>query len=170
MKKKYLLFFGIGSALFFTIACEKTPQPVPTPTAAPTLIAAVEPLSMPQPTPAPVGPDFKAIRKNREVMNPEQIDKYGKNMAGKKIEGWIGYVEKVVASAEENGKSRLVIDMDRETGGVPDVILEGIPTELAQRFQPRQELNFSGTIQGYVDTPDIQFLLSLSEVRIFGYL
>lgn len=102
-------------------------------------------------------------------MQPEQIYQYGRDLAGKEVGGWIGYFHAAIES-EQSGTSRVVIDMDKNAGGLPDVILENIPTEIAQRIQDRQEINFSGTIQGYVDIPESYFLLSLSDVKIYGFL
>ncbi len=151
-------------------ACHKEPVVMaPTPTAIPIATPIPEIAATPAPTPSPEGPDFNLIRMNREIMNDEQTAKYGNNMKGKHIGGWVGYFHKASASAEE-GKMRVVIDMDENAGGIPDVILENIPSEIAQQFQPRQGLNFSGSIQGYVDIPDSRYSLSIADVKIYGYL
>lgn len=173
MKKLHYSIFGIFLPLLLLAACTKqtTPQDLAAaPASASTPAASLaKPTLPPEPTPTPFGPNYGGIRSNREIMNPEQIAKYGPNLSGKKIGGWVGYVAQVLES-DETGKCRLVIDVDNEEAGqLPDIILEGIPAEIAKGFQPRQGLNFSGTIQGFVDIPDCRFLLSLSGVQIFGY-
>ncbi|MBN2329166.1 MAG: hypothetical protein JXR73_18650 [Candidatus Omnitrophica bacterium] len=146
----------------------ETATPTPTPTAVPTSTPTPLPTVTPAPTPAPQGPAFRLIRLNREVMKPEQVEKYGRNLAGKKVAGWIGYFYKALPS-EEAGLSRVVLDMDEAPNGMPDVILENIPNSIAESLQPRQCLNFSGALLGYVDIPDCRFQLSLGDVQIYGY-
>lgn len=167
---RHLILCSILCILFLQTGCEKPQSETASPTPTATLAAVSTPLptAIPAPTPVPEGPGFHPIRLNREIMTPEQTHKYGQDMAGKQVVGWIGYFHSILES-DESGKSRVVIDMDQNEGGIPDVVLEGISSEIAAQLKPRQELNFSGSILGYVSIPDSLYTLSLGEVSIYGF-
>lgn len=164
----FILAFVLTTMLVSSCVKKSEIASAPTPTAVPTATATPLPTATPAPTPAPQGPSFRLIRSNREVMKPEQVYKYGNNLAGKKVAGWIGYFFKALPS-EEPGLSRIAIDMDDRSQAMPDVILENVPNSIAESLQPRQVLNFSGTLLGYVDIPDCRFQLSLGDVQIYGF-
>ena len=166
---KFLPSLLLSIALGFT-ACGK---PAPRKAAAPPpqvreTVQAPKPTVVPGPTPVAVGAPFKKIRLNQQMMTYDQTQQYGKNLSGTKIEGWIGYYVKSIAG--ESGVCRLVIDMDKDAGTLTDVVLENIPQEVADQLSDRQEINFSGTIQGYVSIPGSKYNLALSDVKIYQYL
>jgi len=153
--------------MFGFMACGK-PEPIQNPVLqVRQVVQAPTPTVVPAPTPVAVGVEFRKLRLNQEMMTSDQTQKYGRNLSGKKIEGWIGYFVRSIDA--ENGLSRIVIDMDKNAGGLPDVVLEGIPQDVAKQFTDRQGLNFSGTIQGYVSIPGCKYNLSMTDVKIYSY-
>ncbi len=167
MRVKYAFSCLLLMVVFGFMACEQPAPPQAAPTQIPQVVQLPTPTVVPGPTPIAVGVEFRKLRLNQQMMTSEQTQKYGKNLSGKKVEGWIGYFVKSID--EENGLCRLVIDMDENAGGLPDVVLEKIPQEVAAQLTDRQGLNFSGTIQGYVSIPGCKYTMSMSDVKIYSY-
>ncbi len=155
-------------AAFGFMACGK-PEPIqnPAPIQKRVVVQSPKPTVVPAPTPVAVGVEYRKLRLNQQMMTYDQTQKYGKNLSGKKVEGWIGYFVKSIA--DENGLCRIVIDMDKNAGGLSDVVLEKIPQDVADQLTDRQGINFSGTIQGYVSIPGCKYNLSMTDVKIYNY-
>ena len=138
-----------------------TPSPLPSPT--------------PVPTPALAGPDFPGIRANRDLMlrEPEKLAKYGKNLSGKTIGGWVGRIYQI-QNDPGTGFSRLLVEMDLEQQDpryiLPDTVLQSIPSSVAEQLQTGQIINFSGVIEGFIHLEPYKNILSIRDVEIFGYL
>lgn len=135
---------------------QSSPTPLPSPT----------PM---QPTPAPLGPDFMTIRSNREVMDATAVVKYGRNLSGKTVGGWIGRIAAIKST--ESGHHRVIVDMDIPEKEFPlnDIVLDNIPSSIAEKLSVDSTINFSGTIQGFIDVEPEKNLLLLDQVSIYPF-
>lgn len=138
-------------------------QPTPPPTPVPT----------PVPTPGLSGPDFPGIRANKEIIRePEKLAKYGHNLSGKNIGGWVGRIIHILPDPASD-QARLVVEMDLEQKDpryfLPDVVLQNIPAGVAAQLRTDQVINFSGVLGGFIDFDKYKYILAVNEARIFGF-
>ncbi|MFB3786065.1 MAG: hypothetical protein ACE15F_06810 [bacterium] len=138
-------------------------QPTPSPTPAPT----------PVPTPGLSGPDFPGIRANKEIIHePDKLAKYGHNLSGKAIGGWVGRIVQILPIPASD-QARLVVEMDLEQKDpryfLPDVVLQNIPAGVAAQLRTDEVINFSGVLGGFMDFDNYKFILAVNEARIFGF-
>lgn len=140
------------------IAIEPSPAVVPTPTPEPS------PTPAPTATPKPAPAIFDILRSNISIMNPEQLKEYINGITGKKLEHWTGFVKD--KPLMDDGYYGIAIEMDKEQGERPDLVLVKIDQQFIDQIEAGQIIRFSGTIAGFAGVEGQLNILSLQDVTV----
>ncbi len=141
-------------------------EPVNTPkkekmTPTPTLVPS------PIPTPTPNPPTFLTITSNMGLMSPEEIERYGKQLAGRQIDHWTGWVyDHYKLPSGEIAVAVLMMTPDKER---PDVSLYDLPEAILNKLEKKQPIRFSGTIKGIGVIGVFEHIINIGQTTIHGY-
>lgn len=125
----------------------------PTPKAEATVVSTPTNAAPAQPVPTPAGLSFAVLGRNAELMNDEQVIKYGEKLSGKTISAWTGRVHKVWNPDPNTSIVEIEMHYDKTTpqNEIPDVALKGLSSADLQKIKPGEIVNFAGIIDGVTD-------------------